>query len=810
MLFFNKKIALKVLLLVVFFNVTKANAQCFEIESILVDACGSPEWENEMVRFKVGSTALNSANISANWPTAVNSWDGICQNGTTSSTISALNSSIIGCGLLVEPTAGVLPANATVIFFTSTAVDVTANSFANLNDTLFAIFQCTGNMQGHFSNGSGTGTRTLTISFSSPVCSDNVTYDKGPLDNSNGASVSFDPAGNPTYYNNGCQAPFNPIDISGDIFANSSLTICAGDSINLFANTVGAVQSIIWSGGDGIFSNSTSDTTTYQSSLLDNATLQLYVGGITACNDTIFDTLNVSISSPTNVSILNGDTAFICNGASLTLNGTGTSNYLWSTGATTNSINVTTQGYYFLTDTSSFCSADTAFIQVNTSPSLSITLSETGPINLCQGDSITLHANGANNYLWNTAANTDSITVNNAGTYFVYGNDGCPSDTATIVVNTVLPIALNITQGDTASICNGASLTLNGSGTSNYLWSTGATTSTINITTQGYYFLTDTSNLCPADTAFIQVNTNPSLNITLSETGPINLCQGDNITLHANGADNYLWNTSANTDSITVNNAGTYFVYGNDVCPTDTATIVINTVLPTILNIDEGNSASLCAGNTFTIHTTSNANNFNWNNGSNLDSLTINTTGLYWVTASNGTCPPVTDTINITLETAASALILGDTNLCIGSSIILNASGNGSFSWSNGTVGNATTINLTQTITLTATNLCGNIATYSQIITEEDCNLESELIIPNVFTPNNDQFNDVFKIKANNFTLLNGKVYNRWGLLLYEWNDIDKGWDGKNASEGTYFYIITTKDINDKTEEFKGSVLLLK
>ncbi|NCP46664.1 MAG: hypothetical protein GW818_09670, partial [Flavobacteriales bacterium] len=135
-------------------------SQCFEIESILVDACGSPEGENEMVRFVVGNTSLNTANMNVMWPN--NSWLGICQNTTTANAVSALNATVQGCGFLIEPTNGVLPAGTRVLLITSTAIDVNANSFANLADTMYVIFQCSGNTSGHFANWSTTpGLRTL-------------------------------------------------------------------------------------------------------------------------------------------------------------------------------------------------------------------------------------------------------------------------------------------------------------------------------------------------------------------------------------------------------------------------------------------------------------------------------------------------------------------------------------------------------------------------------------------------------------------------------------------------------------------------
>ena len=209
MLLTNKTIIFKIFFVILFaLSIEHSFAQCFQIESILVDACGSVEGENEMVRFKVGLSPLNASNILATWPTG-NSWLGICQNAATISATAALNNSITSCGVLLQPPGGIIPANASVLLITSPDVNTTANSFANLNDTLYVIYQCVGNTLGHFSNNIASGMKTFSMSFSSPVgCSDAVTYNNANLTGGNGAMVNFTPSGSPTYANNGCTAPF--------------------------------------------------------------------------------------------------------------------------------------------------------------------------------------------------------------------------------------------------------------------------------------------------------------------------------------------------------------------------------------------------------------------------------------------------------------------------------------------------------------------------------------------------------------------------------------------------------------------------
>lgn len=71
---------------------------------------------------------------------------------------------------------------------------------------------------------------------------------------------------------------------------------------------------------------------------------------------------------------------------------------------------------------------------------------------------------------------------------------------------------------------------------------------------------------------------------------------------------------------------------------------------------------------------------------------------------------------------------------------------------------------------------------------------ESQLLVPNAFTPNGDGKNDEFRVQYRSLREFHCWVYNRWGHLVYEWTDPAKGWDGtingRPAAEGAYFYVI--------------------
>ncbi|SCY60832.1 hypothetical protein SAMN02927903_01837, partial [Flavobacterium caeni] len=336
-----------------YFTVLQSSfGQCFEIESILVDACGGQEGLNEMVRFKVGNAPLNTATLMVDWPN--NPWQGLVQNGTTAASVATLNGDILdagGCGQLIEPTSGILPANATVILITSFNFDTALNSFGALTEDMYVLFQnnpSTGS--GHFAN-SGSGLRTLIISFGS--CSDTVTYDRSLLIDTagatvpaDGATVLFNAAGTPTYINNGCSAPVPPFTVDA---GPATLSGCAGATLNLSGAAQGQ-QLVQWSATSGSFSNTDTLNTVY--TIPNAGPITLTLTATNACGATITDQITVSIGNSivpdfaTALSLCTGTTAPMLNTTSP--NGiTGT----WNPSA----INNTASGSYVFTPNAGQC-----------------------------------------------------------------------------------------------------------------------------------------------------------------------------------------------------------------------------------------------------------------------------------------------------------------------------------------------------------------------------------------------------------------------------------------------------------------------
>ncbi|MGZ3754072.1 MAG: T9SS type B sorting domain-containing protein [Mucilaginibacter sp.] len=101
------------------------------------------------------------------------------------------------------------------------------------------------------------------------------------------------------------------------------------------------------------------------------------------------------------------------------------------------------------------------------------------------------------------------------------------------------------------------------------------------------------------------------------------------------------------------------------------------------------------------------------------------------------------------------------------------------------------------------TNAGGCTATVALTVIRADTN------IPNIFTPNNDGLNDVFKIKGlESYPGSQLTIFNRWGNEVYRADNYLNNWDGGNLAEGTYYYILNRKEHSGAITPLKGWVFI--
>ncbi len=268
----------------------------------------------------------------------------------------------------------------------------------------------------------------------------------------------------------------------------------------------------------------------------------------------------------------------LCTGGTITIDAGAHTAYLWSTGATTQTIQVNAIGTYHVTVTNaSGCTATDTFEVTTVSPP-AFTLGADRTV--CSNGTITIDAGQpGSTYLWSTGATTQSIVVSAAGSYHVTvtNNSGCIlMDTVNVTV-TPAPV---VSLGADVQICPGTNTVLDaGNVGATYLWSTGATTKTLTVTTAGTYHVAVTSGGCTSrDTIVVTLKAAPSVNL-----GPdLNICTSDTVTLDAGVGASYLWSTGATTRTIRVSTAGTYSVTvtNTEGCTGTDAVVVTNKATP--------------------------------------------------------------------------------------------------------------------------------------------------------------------------------------------------------------------------------------
>jgi gliding motility-associated-like protein len=590
----------------------------------------------------------------------------------------------------------------------------------------------------------------------------------------------------------------------------SSASICSGSTATLIAN--GATNYTWMPSGQTTSSISVSPTVTTTYSI---------TGSNGTCTNTTTATLSVT-PTPT----LTANSVTICTGNTATLTASGATTYTWNPGSTsgnTFTIAPASSTTVSVVGVNGSCTAQ-ATASVTVGSSLSITVNSA---TICAGQNATLTASGVTTYTWNTGANTNSISVSPSATtiYTVAGSTaGCNGvNTTTVTVNTNPTITVN-----SSSICSGQSATLTASGANTYTWSNGINTNTqtVSPTSTTSYTVNGTAlngcNNMVAAILTVSVTTTPTLSVNSTS-----MCVGNTATLTANGATTYTWNTGAFTNSIVITPSITtsYTVVGaNGSCASQTITSVTVDNTPSSTYTNAINSCPTQSVNLFA-GLSNTASSYTWSNGAITYSQTVNpsTSTIYTAQGSNANgCPILSSTITINVNSITANFTGANTNdiVTVGTTLNLTNTSIGStnYMWSSCN-GISTNTNITLALANTGTCciiLVASNASCSDTMMKciEVVNIAS-LNIPNVFTPNGDNINDVFKINSVGVKTLHCTIFDRWGLKLYEWTGVSGFWDGNTHSgikstSGTYFYVVEYTDMKDVTSNAKGFLSLFR
>ena len=507
---------------------------------------------------------------------------------------------------------------------------------------------------------------------------------------------------------NACPTASNSVSInvsnpSASITASGPTSFCDGGSVVLTAN---AGVSYLWSSGQTTQSITVSDPGSYTVDVTD-------AGGCTATSAAT--TVTLFTTPPPAAITPSGPTTF-CQGGSVVLTAGNGSSWLWSNGATTQSITVATGGTY---DVTTFAptgcgSPSTGPVTVTVNPTPDATITPSGPTQFCSGGQVELFAPaGMTSYLWSNSATTPSIVVTATGTYSVTVTDaaGCSNTSAPVNVTVDPAPVATINASGATTFCPGGSVVLTASNAASWLWSSGETTQSITATAGGNYSVTVTdASGCSATSSPVTVTVQPAPDTTITASGPTTFCSGGSVTLTAAAnMSSYLWSNGATSPSIVVNASGSYSVTVTDTngCSATSPATVVTVEPPPSATITPSGPTSFCQGGSVTLTAPAGMNSYAWSNGAATQSITVNATGSFTVTVTSAagctaTSPPTIVTVN--QPQPATITASGPTSFCPGGSVTLTASAGASWLWSTGAT--------TQSITATAS---GN---YSVTITD--------------------------------------------------------------------------------------------
>lgn len=439
-------------------------------------------------------------------------------------------------------------------------------------------------------------------------------------------------------------------------------------------------------------------------------------------------------------------------------------------------------------------------------------------------------------YVWSDGTTGPVITITEPGTYSFTVGDYCHftpetyltdsfevlpcceqpeppvlTGGATYCINdNILPLNAQGAPGGTINWYNNASLTTPvGNGNSFTPTTTTGTTT---------YFATVTIDGCESEASSAQVTINPLpvANITASSSGA---CEGETITLTSNAASGNTWSTGQTTQSIEVTTTGSYnLVVSQNGCESELEFVDVN-FSPSVQFTISG-PGQVCPGELVTL-TASGGSAYIWSTGQTGESISF-------IATSNQTITVSTPLSICAIDGSYDLQVIATAPFSAGPDVIaeietpftlIAENPNDNISWSpaaplscddcntpNGVIEESTLFIATST---TAEGCIQRDSVF--VFLNNNCR---DIYIPNAFTPNNSEPNEEFCIVSNCIKSMTLQIFNRWGEIVFETNDLDECWNGGQNGyylpDGIYNYRLRAVLFdNDAIERF-GFVTLIR
>lgn len=381
--------------------------------------------------------------------------------------------------------------------------------------------------------------------------------------------------------------------------------------------------------------------------------------------------------------------------------------YLWSNGATSQSIIAAKSGTYSVTVfTALGCMETSSPVTVKVNPRPEARIVALTATAFCAGDSAILQASMPGlQYRWSTGETTRRIAVRNAGSYSLFVTDslGCSTNSPPVVIQIYDRPHPKIVADGPLKFCAGDSVTLDvGNSYASYVWSTGFGSQKIVVKESGRYSVTVTNDVgcgSASDTVVVQVNPRPRIAIN----GPSSVCANAAALYNATSAPGVssLWSVTgsgtitgdprSNTVTIQWGAGGSGVIHLHAVldssgCSVDTS-MAVSVGSGLVPEVTSSRGLKLCAGDSVTLDAGSYS-RYQWSTGGTSRTITVRDAGSYTVMVSDGGgCSGMSKPVIVSVNPDPKPEVTASRgrSICQGDSTVLDAgAGYARYTWSNG------------------------------------------------------------------------------------------------------------------------------
>lgn len=584
----------------------------------------------------------------------------------------------------------------------------------------------------------------------------------------------------------------------------NNITLCNGES-QIISPDLSNAESWLWQDGSTDFT------------FLVNTSSLVTIEVSNACG-TVYDTLYSSLLPAIPPLHLGNDTALCSSEALLLEINIPDVSISWFDGSHSDQITIVQSGLYTaVIENACGVSTDTMIVSpLSDIPELSL-----GPDQLlCVGEVLTFNPGIPDvQYVWQDGTTGSSFSTTTPGQVILTISNACgtTTDSLLIVESTEGP---QLDLGPDVTACKGDTVTIqSGVVGVSYTWHDGSANPFFAVSDDAELTL-QIANSCGVDDDSIAVHfiTPPEPNL-----GPDTvLCDNEVLTLTSNAdlETTTTWQDGSHTSSFVAATTGAYSLQHVNVCGDITDSISV-TYLMSPQPFTLGPDAVLCPGESIVLQAPLTTDQLLWQDGSDSAMILADAHQVYSLTIANA-CGTTYDEVLVTYDLDIPILQFDFVLICPGDVLTLDAAQpfDATYIWSTGDSNASIEIQLPGEYIVTVMTPCYTRSDVIPVELADECEPDTQYYIPNLFSPNGDQVNDVFSIQFNagaEVLSVTVDIFDRWGNLVFSSKEHPFSWDGTFNGEllnpGVYVYQFTleySNGIKVVTKNVTGDVTLVR